>query len=154
MRQLTSLDAQFLAIEDGRNDAHVSSLAIYDPSTAPGGRLTIEAISELVRQRLHLLPPFRWRLAEVPLGIDYPYLAGARMEALFPVSAIMDGIGLNLTVMSYAGDLNFGVVADRDLVDDPWPLAEALQRAEAELLALVPARARRTARGPRAVGTG
>ena len=60
------------------------------------------------------------------------------MEALYPVSAIMDGVGLNLTVMSYDGDLNFGVVADRELIADPWPLAEALQRAQAELLALVP----------------
>ncbi len=37
MRQLTSVDAQFLALEDGRNHAHVSSLAIYDPSTLPAG---------------------------------------------------------------------------------------------------------------------
>ena len=29
MRQLTSLDAQFLAIEDGRAHGHVSGLAIY-----------------------------------------------------------------------------------------------------------------------------
>ena len=26
------------------------------------------------RERLHLLPPFRWRLAEVPLGLDHPVL--------------------------------------------------------------------------------
>jgi diacylglycerol O-acyltransferase len=73
MRQLTSLDAQFLALEDGRNHAHVSSLAIHDPSTAPGGVLTLDAIRATIEERLHLLPPFRWRLAEVPLGIDYPY---------------------------------------------------------------------------------
>ena len=50
----------------------------------------------------------------------------------------MDGVGLNLTVMSYDGELNFGVVADRELVPDPWPLADALKRAQAELLALAP----------------
>ena len=43
MRQLTSLDAQFLALEDGRNLGHVSGLAIYDPSTAPGGVLDAAA---------------------------------------------------------------------------------------------------------------
>jgi diacylglycerol O-acyltransferase len=73
MRQLTSLDAQFLAIEDGRHYGHVSGLAIYDPSTAPGGVLDIERVKETVAERLHLLPPFRWRLAEVPFGLDHAY---------------------------------------------------------------------------------
>jgi len=73
MRQLTSLDAQFLAIEDGRNYGHVSGLAIYDPSSAPGGVLNAARVRETVAERMHLLPPFRWRLAEVPLGLDHPY---------------------------------------------------------------------------------
>src|SRR2546423_385258 len=73
MRQLTSLDAQFLAIENGRNLGHVSGLSVYDPSTAPDGVLTVERMCAVLTERLHLLPPFRWRLAEVPLGLDHPY---------------------------------------------------------------------------------
>jgi len=73
MRQLTSLDAQFLAVENGRNLGHVSALSIYDPSTAPGGVLTAERMCAVLSERLHLLPPFRWRLVEVPLGLDHPY---------------------------------------------------------------------------------
>lgn len=73
MRQLTSLDAQFLALEDGRNHGHLSALGTYDPSTAPGGRLTLDALRALLEQRLHLLAPFRWRLATVPFGLDHPY---------------------------------------------------------------------------------
>ena len=73
MRQLTSLDAQFLAFEDGRNYGHVSAVGIYDPGTAPGGRLDADVVRGLVEERLHLLPPFRWRLAEVPFGLDHPY---------------------------------------------------------------------------------
>jgi diacylglycerol O-acyltransferase / wax synthase len=73
MRQLTSLDAQFLAVESARTYGHVGGLAVYDPSTAPGGSLEIEDICRLVSQRLHLLPPFRWRLVGVPLGLDHPY---------------------------------------------------------------------------------
>lgn len=73
MRQLTSLDAQFLAFEDGRNHGHVSALGIYDPALAPGGRLTLDALTDLVAQRIHLLEPFRWRLAPVPLNLDHPY---------------------------------------------------------------------------------
>src|SRR5918992_5659245 len=73
MRQLTPLDAQFLAIESSRTYGHVGGLAVYDPSTAPGGELGIPEICRLVSERLHLLPPFRWRLAQVPLGLDLPY---------------------------------------------------------------------------------
>jgi diacylglycerol O-acyltransferase len=73
MRQLTPLDAQFLAVETSRTYGHVGGLAVYDPSTAPGGRLGIPELCELVSERLHLLPPFRWRLAQVPLGLDLPY---------------------------------------------------------------------------------
>jgi WS/DGAT/MGAT family acyltransferase len=73
MRQLTALDAQFLAIENGRNLGHVSALSIYDPSTVPDGELTVTRVQEVIAGRLHLLPPFRWRLREVPLSLDHPY---------------------------------------------------------------------------------
>ena len=73
MRQLTSLDAQFLAMESRSTYGHVSGLAIYDPSTRPGGKLELKDVCRLVGERIHLLPPFRWKLAEVPFGIDLPY---------------------------------------------------------------------------------
>ena len=73
VRQLTSLDVQFLAVEDDRTHGHVGSLAIYDPSTAPGGRLTVESVRALLRERMHLLPPFTWKLVRVPFDLDHPY---------------------------------------------------------------------------------
>jgi diacylglycerol O-acyltransferase / wax synthase len=73
MRQLTSLDAQFLALETPRQAGHVGGVAILDPSTAPGGVLDCNDMKRLLEERLPLLPPFRWKLAEVPLGLDYPY---------------------------------------------------------------------------------
>ncbi|MFL5846194.1 MAG: WS/DGAT/MGAT family O-acyltransferase [Solirubrobacteraceae bacterium] len=73
MRQLTSLDAQFLAMESKRTVGHVSGLAVLDPSTAPGGSIGAESLAKLIGERLHLVPPFRWRLAEVPFGLDHPY---------------------------------------------------------------------------------
>src|SRR3954468_18140907 len=73
MRQLTSLDAQFLAVESARIYGHVAFLGVYDPSTAPGGRLDMEAVKGLLDERLHLLPPLKWRLVPVPLGLDLPY---------------------------------------------------------------------------------
>jgi diacylglycerol O-acyltransferase / wax synthase len=73
MRQLTTLDAQFLAVESTRTYGHVGGLAVYDPSTAPGGQLTVDDLCRLVGERVHLLPPLHWRLARVPFGVDLPY---------------------------------------------------------------------------------
>src|SRR5437016_14456686 len=73
MRQLTALDQQFLALEDTRHVGHVGALAVLDPSTAPGGTVTLEDLQALVAERLPLVPPFRWRLASVPLQLDYDY---------------------------------------------------------------------------------
>lgn len=53
------------------------------------------------------------------------YCAGARAQAIYPVSVITDGMGLNITVMSLDGQLNFGVVVDRAQIPDPWPLLDA-----------------------------
>ncbi len=73
MRQLTSLDTQFLAMENNRIQGHVSVLGIYDPVTASGRPLNAALVRELVTERIHLLPTFRWRLAAVPFALDYPY---------------------------------------------------------------------------------
>ena len=73
MRQLTALDQQFLALEDSRHVGHVGALAVLDPSTAPEGRLTLEDLQTLIAERLPLVPPFRWRLVQVPLHLDYDY---------------------------------------------------------------------------------
>jgi diacylglycerol O-acyltransferase len=73
VRQLTSVDAQFLALESPRQYGHVGSLLLLDPATAPGGELTMEAFQGLIGARLSVVPPLRWRLVEIPLGLDYGY---------------------------------------------------------------------------------
>jgi hypothetical protein len=55
------------------------------------------------------------------------------MEAHYPISVITDGMGLNITVMSYCGKLDFGIVADRDQVPDVWSLIGWLGDALEEL---------------------
>ena len=57
-------------------------------------------------------------ISNVP-GPQFPlYLAGAKLVANYPVSVITDGMGLNITVMSYDGHCDLGIVADRDLMPD------------------------------------
>ena len=72
MRRLTTLDAMNLALEDERTTLHVGALAILDGQRSDGSALTRDDIVELVRERLHMLPPMRWTLAEVPFGIGHP----------------------------------------------------------------------------------
>ena len=64
-----------------------------------------------------------------------PGTAGAELQANYPVSVITDGMGLNITVMSYRGRMDFGIVADRDQMSDVWCLIEWL---DDELEALKP----------------
>ena len=52
------------------------------------------------------------------------------------MSVVVDGVGLNITVMSYLDHLDFGIVADRELVDDVWSLLDGLRHALDELVAL------------------
>jgi WS/DGAT/MGAT family acyltransferase len=78
-------------------------------------------------------PTWNLVISNVP-GPQFPlYCAGARLEANYPVSVITDGMGLNITVMSYCGHLDFGVVADRDQMKDVRGLLDGLA-AELELL--------------------
>lgn len=59
--------------------------------------------------------------APIPL-----YMAGGRMEATYPVSIILPGMGLNVTVVSYVDRVDFGFTVDPDLVPDPFFLSDGI----------------------------
>jgi hypothetical protein len=72
-------------------------------------------------------------ISNVP-GPRHPlFCAGAKLEANYPVSVVIDGVGLNITVMSYLDHLDFGLVSDRDQIDELWPLLDRLRHALDEL---------------------
>ena len=74
-------------------------------------------------------PNWNLVISNVP-GPQVPlYFAGAKLEANYPFSVITDGMGLNITVMSYMGHMDFGIVADREQIDDAWELMEGTSRA-------------------------
>ena len=76
-----------------------------------------------------------WNLvvSNVPGPQEPLYLAGARVMTHYPVSVITDGMGLNITVMSYCGRLDFGIVADCEQMRDVWKLIDWLGDALEEL---------------------
>jgi WS/DGAT/MGAT family acyltransferase len=73
-------------------------------------------------------------ISNVP-GPDFPlYLAGAELEAGFPLGPVMDGMGVNITVMSYRGVLYWGLMACPETIPRVWNLTAAVPLALDELL--------------------
>ena len=78
-------------------------------------------------------PPVNLVISNVPGPRNPLFIAGAKLEAHYPVSVVVDGVGLNITVMSYLDHLDFGIVADRDQIADTWALMDRLAHSLQEL---------------------
>ena len=85
-------------------------------------------------------PPFNLFISHVP-GPQVPlYVAGAKVQGVYPISAVTSLTGaLNITLFSYNGSLDFGLIACRELVPDAWNLIGYLTDALAELVELAQA---------------
>lgn len=85
-------------------------------------------------------PALNFLVSNVP-GPPMPlYFAGGRLVALYPLGPIFDGMGLNVTVLSYMESVGFGMVACRELIPDLTDLAGHVEGALAELLSRTEAR--------------
>ncbi len=73
MQQLSWTDDMMLRAETPATPLQIQLLLIYDPSTAPGGKVTFKGILEELDARLHLADVFRRRLADLPGGLHRPY---------------------------------------------------------------------------------
>ena len=115
----------------------------------------------LIQQWAQLAPPgifseaarlfWRLRLAELirPVhnlvvsnipGPQFPlYAAGARVVEVYALGPVLDGAGINLTVLSYDGMVHFGVITCRRAVPDPWPIARGFEAAVGRLVDTVDA---------------
>jgi WS/DGAT/MGAT family acyltransferase len=62
-----------LRAETPATPLQIQMLLIYDPSTAPGGKVTFKGILEEIDARLHLADVFRRRLTGLPGGLHRPY---------------------------------------------------------------------------------
>ncbi len=74
-------------------------------------------------------------ISNVP-GPPFPlFMAGAQLETIYPLGPVMEGAGLNVTVLSYCGSIDFGFMCASDLMPDIWDLAGDVHPAFEELLA-------------------
>jgi hypothetical protein len=82
-------------------------------------------------------PAINVMISNVP-GPPFPlYLAGAELVRAYPMGQIFEGIGLNITVMSYCDSIDFGFMAATSLVPELHDLAAAVEPAFAELTDLI-----------------
>ena len=80
-------------------------------------------------------PIYNVVVSNVP-GPDFPlYLDGAELVATYPMGPIMEGAGLNVTVLSYMDNVDFGFLAGAELVPDVWDMADVVEGIMADLLA-------------------
>lgn len=71
--QLSAQDAQFLYIQSATNLTHIMAVYIYDPSTAPSGKVRFKDIIAHMRKRMDISPMFKRKLYRLPMDIDHPY---------------------------------------------------------------------------------
>jgi WS/DGAT/MGAT family acyltransferase len=76
-------------------------------------------------------------ISNVP-GPPFPlYYAGAQLQYTLPMGPVMEGAGLNITVLSYMDNVDIGFMACRELVPDVWSLVDYVQDSMEELLKAV-----------------
>ncbi len=123
----------------------LKSLKSVLPTDYPGllapmlvSRLNAAVASTKLMERLP--PVANVAISNVP-GPQVPlYLAGAQMKTFFPVSIITHGLALNITVQTYCGSIDFGIVACKQAVPDLNDLGTAIEGGFDELVALAQAK--------------
>jgi WS/DGAT/MGAT family acyltransferase len=61
------------------------------------------------------------------------YAAGSRVTGVYPFGPLLEGAGLNLTILSNMGNVDFGVIGCRETVPDVWDIADGFGEAVLEL---------------------
>jgi diacylglycerol O-acyltransferase len=108
-------------------------LTDYAQFSPPALAARAARVATRLRVADRLNSPVNLVISNVPGPRDALYLAGAKLLHYYPVSTIVEGQGLNITVQSYRDTLDFGLVGARELVPDLEILADGIV---AELQAL------------------
>jgi diacylglycerol O-acyltransferase len=123
MERLGAQDLSMVLPEEFGWPQDIGALGILDGAglPGPGGRFPIEAVRARIGRRLYLLPRFRQLLYPPRRGLGWPLWVDA------PAFNIADHVGIG--ALSYAGQFNITVVADRDGCPDAAVFTEGLQAA-------------------------
>ena len=100
MRATAAAKAEILAMN--KDAAILYSLAAFglsDLAVVTGADAVTRPVANLI-------------LSNVPGPRTALHLRGARLQAIYPISGMGAGVGLNITLISYAGSMNFGFVGN------------------------------------------
>ncbi len=102
--------------------------------TTPPGLLALAARTYTGAGLEGQVPPvYNLIISNVP-GPPFPlYVAGMKLEALWPMGPLLYGSGLNATVVSYIDTIDFGFLACREAVPEPSRIADGIPVALREL---------------------
>lgn len=104
--------------------------------TTPPGLVSLAARMYTAAQLDRRAPPIMNLIVSNVPGPPFPlYVAGAEIEGLYPMGPLLYGTGVNITVFSYRDSVQFGFMVCREVVPNPWTLAEGVQIALDELKA-------------------
>jgi WS/DGAT/MGAT family acyltransferase len=100
--------------------------SLTDFASFPPPAVFARAMRLATRMMVRFNPAVNLVISNVPGPRQPLYAAGAKLLHYYPVSTIVDGQGLNVTVQSYLDTLDFGLVAARELVPDLWDMVDAM----------------------------
>jgi diacylglycerol O-acyltransferase / wax synthase len=113
------------AMDDAKRQLDlVPADAIMQATDATSPVIATAAVRLMARLSDRVNLPVNVVISNVPGPREALYFAGAKLDHYVPVSTISNGVGLNITVHSYEDKLDFGLVAERDLVPDLWELVD------------------------------
>lgn len=80
------------------------------------------------------LPPVQNVVISNVPGPPIPlYIGGAQVRGIYPFGPLIEGSGINITVLSNMGNMDFGVIACGATVPDVWQIADGFGEAVTEL---------------------
>lgn len=68
-------------------------------------------------------------ISNVPSPKARLHMAGSKMLAFHPMSIVVHGVALNITIQTYAGQVDFGVIADKWAMPQVHDLTDAIAQA-------------------------
>jgi len=166
VRSINRVSVMFIGLPVHLDDPAAIVRSVHEQSV--GGKRVYETFGPyMLAEWVDIAPPplfaaavgaySRWKLAEyVPpvhslvisnvAGPPVPlYAGGARLVAAYPFGPILEGAAVNITVMSYDGAVDMGLIACPRAVPRPAEIARAFERAVEEFAAAAENRAKQTA---------